>query len=276
VQAACSGREEAPVMLGNVRDQDVGALVRAVRVRRRLRQRDVAAAAMVPRECVSLVERGHGDRLTLARLRAVAAALEIRLELSCSWRGADGARTVNARHARLHELLAARLAALPGWEQSSEVTFSLYGERGVIDVLAWHGATRTLLVVELKTEIPDPAGLVAQVDRYRRLAPDIAAGRGWRPAAVAAWVVVADSPTNRRQLSRHRALLRNAFPLDGRALRLWLRDPAAAAAQVRGGGPGAPASSRPLAASGLGFLSDDGPGSTNATIAPTRRVRRRS
>jgi hypothetical protein len=33
------------------------------------------------------------------------------------------------------------------------VTFSIYGERGSIDLLAWHSETRTLLVVELKSEL---------------------------------------------------------------------------------------------------------------------------
>lgn len=34
-----------------------------------------------------------------------------------------------------------------------EVSFSIYGQRGVIDILAWHAATRSLLVIELKTEM---------------------------------------------------------------------------------------------------------------------------
>jgi hypothetical protein len=60
-----------------------------------------------------------------------------------------------------------------------EVSFSIFGERGVIDVLAWHAATRTILVIELKTVIADVNELIGNVDRKRRLAPRVAAERGW-------------------------------------------------------------------------------------------------
>jgi hypothetical protein len=106
-----------------------------------------------------------------------------------------------------------------------EVTFSIWGERGIIDLLAWHPASRTLLVVEIKTEIVEAGRLVAQVDRYRRLASEIAAGREWNPLQVATLVVVADTRTNRRRLADHRGVLRAAFPDDGRGIRGWLRSP---------------------------------------------------
>lgn len=174
---------------------------------------------------ISRIERGHLGDVPIERLRAIARVLEVNLDLVPSWRGGEVARVVNERHSRMHELLAARLACTEGWEFATEVTFSSWGERGAIDILAWHAARRIILVIELKTEIPDPAGLIAQVDRYRRLAPALAVERGWHPEEVASWVLVAESDMNRRQLARHRVMLRNAFPLDGRALRRWLRDP---------------------------------------------------
>ncbi len=153
----------------------------------------------------------------------------------------------------------------------------------MVDILAWHAARRVVLVVELKTEIPDPAGLIAQVDRYRRLAPEIARDRGWNPAEVAAWVLVAESDMNRRQLARHRAMLRNAFPLDGRALRRWLRDPGMGQADADGargigdvlGVRGGPSVSGVRGVSGLAFLANVGPSITNRRLGPTRRVRAR-
>jgi len=258
-------------------DQQIGAVFRAVRIRRRMRQEDVAAAARVARSWVSRVEHGRLDGLTVDRLRAIAAALEIRVEIVATWRGAGGARVVNERHSRMHELIAAHLSRLPGWEFAAEVSFSRYGERGVIDILAWHAASRTLLVIEIKTEIPDPAGLVAQVNRYRRLAPAIARERGWNPAVVATWVLVANADMNRRQLARHRTMLRNAFPLDGRAFRSWLRDPAGAAVAGAEGAAGSGVTGRAQGirhASGLGFLAIDHRDTTNGSLAPTRRVRR--
>jgi hypothetical protein len=117
------------------------------------------------------------------------------------------------------------LVTLPGWVLAPEVSFAVRGERGVIDILAWHSATRTLLVIELKTEIVDLNELVGTFDRKHRLAPEIAQSRGWHPATVAVWVVIADSKTNRRRVQAHRTMLRSAFGLDGRAVRTWLRAP---------------------------------------------------
>jgi len=106
-----------------------------------------------------------------------------------------------------------------------EVSFSIWGERGVIDVVLWHPATRSLLLIELKTEIVDPGELLGTMDRRRRLAPEIVAGRGWDPLTVSAWIIVADSRTNQRRLRQLRTMLRSACPVDGRSIRAWLRDP---------------------------------------------------
>jgi transcriptional regulator with XRE-family HTH domain len=272
-------------------DQHLGALLRAIRVRRRLRQADVAAGAGVDRSWVSRIERGHVREVSMGRLRAIAGVLEVGLEVVPTWRGGEVARVVNERHSRLHELFAAHLARTPGWEFATEVSFSSWGERGVIDILAWHAARRVLLVIELKTEIPNPAGVIAQVDRYRRLAPGIGRERGWDATSVATWVLLAESDMNRRQLARHRVMLRNAFPLDGRALRRWLRDPVcegagagaagaadlagagASAAGLVGAGAGTGVGHGVGAVNGLAFLANAGPAITNRRLGPTKRVR---
>jgi hypothetical protein len=97
--------------------------------------------------------------------------------------------------------LADRLGRAPGWVSVAEVSYPIWGERGVIDRLAFHSERRMLGILELKADLGDPAGLVAQVDRYRRLAPEIARGRGWEAAAARCWAVVADRDTNRRWLA---------------------------------------------------------------------------
>jgi hypothetical protein len=254
-----------------VSDQQVGATFRAARIRSGKRQQDVAAGARVHRSCVSSVERGHLDDVPLRQLRAIASDLEIQLQLTASWHGADGVRIVNERHSRMHELVAERLAVLSDWGFASEVSFSEWGERGVVDILAWHSLTRTLLIIELKTEIPDPAGLVAQVDRYRRLGPAIGRARGWNPLGVATWVFVAESDLNRRQVARHNVMLRNAFPLDGHFVRRWLRDPSAGSVLGRVDG----ALTVPSRVDGLSFLAYAAGGDTNGRLGPTKRVSRR-
>ena len=206
---------------------------------------------------MSRAERGRLDELRVGDVRAIASALEIRVPFAPWWRGADSDRVLNERHSLMQERVATSFAARPGWLCEAEVTFSVYGERGSIDLLAWHPTRRALLIIELKTELADPAALVAQVDRYRRLAAAIIRERGWDPAFVGAWVIVADSSMNRRRLARHRTMLRGRFPVEGRTIRSWLRQPAGSVAA-------------------LSFMAIDRPGSTVRMAAPTKRVSRRN
>ncbi len=208
-----------------VNDTQLGAVFRAVRIHLRLRQEDVSRRAGVPQSVVSRIERGHLATLPVRQVQAVAAVLEIRLDLVPSWRGGDLPHLVNARHSALHESLADRLGRAPDWLSAAEVSYAIWGERGVIDRLAFHSGRGMLAVFEIKADLADPAGLVAQVDRYRRLAPEIARTRGWDGARVSCWAVIADTDTNRRRLAAHRELLRGAFPTDGRGFAAWLRDP---------------------------------------------------
>lgn len=204
----------------------LGGLVRAVRMKRRMRQQDVADRARVSQSVVSRLERGHIDRLSLPQIEAVCTVLEVRVDLVGRWHGGDAGRLMNAAHSSMHEAAARWFARLwPQWTLAPEVTFSIYGERGVIDILAWHAPSRTLLIVELKTELVDVNELAGTADRRRRLADEIARQRGWRPTRVGVWVVLASGRTNRRHVADHSALLRNAFPADGGALRRWLRQP---------------------------------------------------
>lgn len=127
--------------------------------------------------------------------------------------------------------MAQRIAAMlvdGGWDVLPEYSFNHYGERGVVDIVAWHPDTRMLLIVEVKTELVDVHDLLATTDRRRRIVPRLVAERGWVPAAVSTWVVVAESRTSRRRVAEHATLLRAAFPQDGRQVRFWVRDPRAA------------------------------------------------
>jgi transcriptional regulator with XRE-family HTH domain len=206
-------------------DARVGRAVRVVRIRRGLRQRDVAVAAGVAQDSVSRLERGDLGSMSVDRIRAIGAAVGVLIDLTPRWRGGELDRLLGAKHSALHDSVARRLGTLPGWTLAPEVTFSVYGERGAIDVLAWHAATRTLLVIELKTEIVDVQELLGTFDRKRRLARAIARDRGWDPSVVAAWLIVAESRTNRRRVASHAAVLRAALPDDGRTIESWLLAP---------------------------------------------------
>jgi transcriptional regulator with XRE-family HTH domain len=206
-------------------DQQLGSLIRAIRPRRHRRQVDVATVAGVSRGSVSLVERGHLQTLSLETVRRVAATLDVRVEVVGRWRGGDAGRLLNRRHSLLAESFATFIGSRPGWTMEPEVSFSIYGERGIIDVLAWHAATGHLLVIELKTEFVDVNEMLGTLDRKVRLARTIAAERGWRPCQVSVWLIVSDTKTNRRHATEHATLLHSRFRLDGRQFRGWLMNP---------------------------------------------------
>jgi transcriptional regulator with XRE-family HTH domain len=212
-----------------VDDLRLGSVVRRIRHRLGLRQRDLAERCRVSVSTISRLERGHLDTLPLATIRRVATVLEIRLDLVPRWRGGDLDRLLNSRHSALHEQVAGTLAELKGWGFQPEVSFAYYAERGVVDILAFHGGRRAILVIELKTDIADVNELVGTMDRKTRLARQVARERGWpvgRDSTVSAWVIVAPGRTNRRRVEAHANMLRAAFPVDGRSIEGWLVDPA--------------------------------------------------
>ena len=206
-------------------DQQLGSLIRTVRLRRRLRQIDVAAIAGVSPGSVSLVERGHIQKLSLETLRHVAATVDVWVEVVGRWRGGDAHRLLSRRHSALAESFASFLGSRPGWTVEPEVSFGIYGERGVIDQLAWHQETGHLLVIELKTEFVDVNEMLGTLDRKVRLCRTVATSRGWRARTVSVWLIVIDSRTNRRHAAEHSTLLKSRFRLDGRQLRGWLANP---------------------------------------------------
>ena len=203
----------------------LGSALRAVRIRRRMRQSDVARPAGVSPTTVSRIERGRLESVPLAVLQSVAQALDARVDVTLRWRGGDLDRLVNARHSALHESVARSFGALAGWVIAPEVSFAIYGERGIIDILAFHRPSGAVLVVELKTDVVDVQEHIGTLDRKRRLAARVARDFGWQAATISTWLVVLDTRTSRRRVAAHRSVLGAAFPYGGRAMRRWLRDP---------------------------------------------------
>ena len=182
-------------------------------------------AAGISRGVVMRIEAGRLDEVSFGDVRRMARALDARFEGLVRWRGADLDRLVNRGHALMHEAAFRWLKKIGGWVALPEVSFARNGERGVIDIVAWHSASRTLLVIELKTRIVDISDLMATMDVRRRVAWKIAADHGWDPVAIGVWVVVAPARTNERALSDHATVLRAKFPADGRSMRRWLARP---------------------------------------------------
>ena len=202
----------------------VGADVRLLRLRRGWSQRRLAAEAKASRYSVAEVEAGRGDRLPSERLIAIVAALGAYLSVRIVFQGEALDRLRDRRHASLVDVMVKRLVAA-GWDVATEVSFNNFGERGSIDILAYHATTRTLLVIEVKTVVPDVGGSLATLDRKVRLAPELARSRGWNPRIVARLMVMPEESTVRRRIAAHEATFTNAFPVRNVEVNRWLRVP---------------------------------------------------
>jgi transcriptional regulator with XRE-family HTH domain len=201
-----------------------GRGIRALRRRRGWRQLDLASAARVSRATVARVELGGGPRLSLETLDRIAAALAARVDVRLTWNGEALDRLLDETHARLVGALTRQLQA-HRWEVLPEVSFSIYGERGSIDVLAFQPAPACLLVVEVKSVLPDLQATLVAIDRKARLAPRIGADRGWRTTTVSRLLVLPNDRTVRRRVAAHAAVLGAAFPTQTVQVRRWLRRP---------------------------------------------------
>lgn len=174
---------------------------------------------------VSRAERGEAAHLTVRTLTQIAEALGARAGLQLQWQGEGLDRLLDAAHAGLVNQVVALLVE-HDWEIVAEATFNHYGERGSIDVLAWHPARRALLIVEVKSVVPDIQALLSGVDRKCRVAPTIARDRGWASASISRLIVLPDGRTARRRIAQHAATFDRSYPARTWAVRRWLASPA--------------------------------------------------
>jgi HTH-type transcriptional regulator/antitoxin HipB len=132
-------------------DAKLGRAIRVLRRRRGWTQTQLGLRAGVSQDLISLMERGHAAGCPIATIRRVLAALDAGVEMQVSWRAGELDRVLDQRHADLVGLTVLLLRRYE-WATELEVTYSRFGERGSIDVLAWRPTARSLLVVETKSE----------------------------------------------------------------------------------------------------------------------------
>lgn len=157
-------------------------------------------------------------------LRRVTEVLGASLDVRLGWNGEGLDRLLDAAHAAMVEAVVRRLLGC-GWEVAVEASFGIRGERGSIDVLGYRRETSSLLVVEVKSVVPDAQAMLAAIDRKARLAIEIGVVRGWRGADVARLLVLPESATSRRRVRALERTFATAFPVRGRAVDQWLKAP---------------------------------------------------
>jgi hypothetical protein len=174
---------------------------------------------------ISRIERG--EALGSVPLRAVARlteALDASVDVTVKWRGEELDRLMDAAHAELVKACV-RLFEDRGWVTRVEVSFNHYGDRGRVDVLALHPATRTLAVAEVKSALGDGQDTLGRLDVKARLGDLLASTAGWgSPARVVPILVLGESRSARRLVAAHGALLQR-FDTRGRQAIAWLGRP---------------------------------------------------
>jgi len=200
---------------------------------------------------VSDLERGRLSVLRVGAVRSLVGAFGLSFEAGIRGLGAEMDRVLDERHAALMGACATWLTGC-AWRSQPEVTYSQWGERGSIDLLAWHESSRYLLVVEIKTELASVEETLRKHDEKVRLAPAIASQLGWPGSSVGRLLVFPDDRTQRRRIAAQASIMDRSYPMRGPAVRAWCKAPS---------GP----------CSGLLFLTNAAPG--RLMVGPGRRER---
>lgn len=204
-----------------MRDRAAANLLRMGRVRLDLRQSDVSDRSGLSRASIASHELGTIEGATVRALRQHAEAVGLTLEITL--RGQTGEIVKDEEHAMLTQWVKRQLDPM-GWTTDAEASYSVYGERGRIDLLGWHADRRIVLIDEQKTDLPDVQDVLGSLDVKERLARRIAAERGWHADSVAVLLVVTRTSRNLRTVRRFEALF-SRYNLRGAEAARWLRDP---------------------------------------------------
>jgi transcriptional regulator with XRE-family HTH domain len=207
-----------------MRDIRLGRLMRVLRRRHRWRQADLAARAGVDRSVISRMESGRASTYTVETLRRCFEPLGVAVALDPWAPGAAVDRMLDEDHAALQSAWMAWLER-HGWLARAEASYSVYGERGRVDILGFHPVRLTLAVTELKSDYVDTQDLLGSLDAKTRLATRIAAEVGWTGVeCVVPVLIFKEDRTVRRRVAAHEPLF-GRFSLRGPAALRWLRDP---------------------------------------------------
>lgn len=181
----------------------IGRLLRMTRIRRDWRQSDVAPRAGISASVIARHERGMIN--SLAMLDRHAAALDLRLDLRLVGRAGHLVRLADEEHAAIVDALADWLRH-SGFRVEAEASFSEWGERGRIDLLAYDPQTKAVVIVEVKTLLLDLQELLGSLNVRERLISTIGRRRGWTVDRRITVLAVAATAANRKFVRSHAAL----------------------------------------------------------------------
>jgi len=190
--------------------QSIGGTVRDGRLAIGWSKETLAQRSGLSRGMVGRVERG-GVNVTVDTASRLLEALGLVAELSIRRPFITRPRQVDAAHATCVAHVQRRLEAA-GWAVRREVEIVHARSHGWIDILAFEPATRTMLVIEVKTEIHDLGRVERTLTWYKRESWAAARRLGWRPQRVRPWLLVLATEANDARLRDNRAAVGQSFP----------------------------------------------------------------
>lgn len=198
-----SGCGASVVIIGAMFSVATGRVLRMLRLRRNWRQSDVAKKAGISSSAVGRHENGIIG--SFPAIEKHAAVFALRVDVRMTGRAGDLVRLADEEHARIVEMVAGWFRA-HGFQTETEASFSEWGERGRIDLLAFDPSTRTLVIVEVKTQLLDLQKLFGSLNVNERLASTIAKHRGWIVGQTATVLATASTPANHKIVREHPSL----------------------------------------------------------------------
>lgn len=199
----------------------VARTLRALRRRKGWSQATVGERLGISQSELSRRERGSLENCSVAEVEHWGAVLGAHVSMEVR---VDGERPLtDARHAQLQTWIV-RLLQDHGWTALAEHSFNHYGDRGRIDVLAYHPIARVVVVIEIKTRVDDVQDTIGRLDIKRRVAPTLAREQGWAVAAVVPVLIILEHRTNRRRVADHAPLFAT-YSVRSRAAVAWIRRP---------------------------------------------------
>ena len=201
----------------------LAVIIRDGRLAMRWTKTELSSRSGVSRQMVGEIEAGRAN----ASLDVIAALLEslgISLELLAKGPVVIDARRHDAAHAICSAYVQRRLEAL-GWLVAREVRIEQGRYVGWIDLLAFHEATGTLLVIEVKTRVDDVGAIERSMDWHMSTAMRAARRLGWQPERLTGWLLALATAEVDDALRRTRTIWDRAFPKRAAGLALAIADP---------------------------------------------------
>ena len=120
--------------------------------------------------------------MSLGAIERIASALDASVDLTLRWEGEQLDRLIDAAHAWLQQQTASLLSS-QGWLVAAEVSFNHYGDRGRVDLLAFHpDDERSSSSCEVKSALGDLQDALGRIDVKARLGRSLAESAGWTGA----------------------------------------------------------------------------------------------